>query len=207
MYKEQIKHTMEYVLDIKALAVSIFSAIMAFLYPISGDLYSMLLLFGGNFIFGLIAEYSNGGNWKKEKFWQAIKEALIFFAIVFFIYGIGYVKEQMDVAQQCVSFVSWSLIYYYGTNIARNLKETFPKESTAYMCAAWLYYILSVEFIKNMPYLRNFLKGETPIEAVEKEEEKEKEKEDNPDKPKHDKDKKRNKRKNEIDEKYGPEEI
>lgn len=142
------------------------SAILAFLNPIAGDLYSMLLLFGANVVFGIIADISSGGKWDKKKFWNAIKEALLFFALVFFIFGIGFLKKNISGAQQCVSFVSYSLIYYYGTNICRNMKQLLPDNSIGHKVFSWFYWILSVEFIKKIPGLMQYLQGKNPLEAA-----------------------------------------
>jgi hypothetical protein len=143
------------------------SAMLAFLHPIAGDLYSMLLLFGANVVFGIIADISSGGKWDKKKFWNAIKEALLFFALVFFIFGIGSLKNNVSGAQQCVSFVSYSLIYYYGTNICRNMKQLLPDGSIGHKVFAWFYWILSVEFIKKIPGLMQYLQGKAPLEAAQ----------------------------------------
>lgn len=153
--------------EVRGYIAGVFSAICAFLYPISGDLYSMLILFGVNILFGIIADVTAGKDWDKKKFWNAIKEALLFFALVFFIFGIGSLKHSVSGAQQCVSFVSYSLIYYYGTNICRNMKNILPAKSIGYSVFSWFYWILSVEFIKKIPGLMQYLKGKTPLEAAE----------------------------------------
>lgn len=152
--------------EFRGWVAGLLSAMLAFLTPIAGDLYSMLLLFGANVVFGIIADVSSGGKWEKKKFWNAIKEALLFFALVFFIFGIGSLKNNVSGAQQCVSFVSYSLIYYYGTNICRNMKQLLPDGSIGHKVFAWFYWILSVEFIKKIPGLMQYLQGKAPLEAA-----------------------------------------
>lgn len=153
--------------EVRGYIAGVLSAIFAFLYPISGDLYSMLILFGVNILFGIIADVTCGKEWSKKKFWNAIKEALLFFALVFFIFGIGVLKKSVAGAQQCVSFVSYSLIYYYGTNICRNMKNILPDGSIGYKVFAWFYWILSVEFIKKIPGLMAYLQGKTPVDTAQ----------------------------------------
>ena len=164
---ENMSRIVELFSEFRMWVTGTFSAILAFLNPIAGDLYSMLLLFAANVLFGIIADVSTGKKWDKRKFWNAIKEAILFFALVFFIFGIGALKHNAAGAQQCVSFVSYSLIYYYGTNICRNMKLTLPDSSIGHTVFSWFYWILSVEFIKKIPGLMQYLKGKTPVQAAE----------------------------------------
>lgn len=145
-----------FISELRVWFVGILSAVMAFLSPIEGDVYSMGFLFVGNFFFGLTADILNGGHWEKGKAWNAFKEAGLFFVFVFFIFGIGILKGNPSGAQQCVSFVSYSLIYFYGTNICRNLCRIFREGSTAHNVAQWLYWLLSVEFIKQIPFMQEY---------------------------------------------------
>ena len=50
-----------------------------------------------------------------------------------------------------------SVFYFYGVNILRNIKEILPNSSNGHKVVAFLHYVLSVEFIKNIPYLTNYL--------------------------------------------------
>ena len=92
-----------------------------------------------------------------KKAWRCIVEATIFFALVSFIYFIGEHKGNPEGALQCVSFITYSVFYFYGVNILRNIKEILPNTSNGYKVVAFLHYVLSVEFIKNIPYLTNYL--------------------------------------------------
>lgn len=158
---------MDTLTQIKVFVIGITSAILAFLEPIAGDLSSMLLLFGANALFGIVADIVDNKGWQKEKIKWAFIEALLFFFFVFLIYGIGFMKSNMDGALQCVSFVSYALIYYYGTNIARNMMNILPDESTGHRCFEFIYYILSVEFIRHIPFLSSYLKGKPAAETAE----------------------------------------
>ena len=82
-----------------------FCAMAAFLSPISGDVYSMVLLFAGNVLFGVIADTAQGNKWQWRKMWEAFKHAVVFFSLTFFIYGIVFLMHNEDGAQHCVSFV------------------------------------------------------------------------------------------------------
>lgn len=160
---------MDYFTTVKAVIVGIFSAIMAFLEPLAGDLEAMLILFATNAVFGIIADIVDGRKWDKRKIRMAFVEALLFFLFVFLIFSIGNLKGNMDGALQCVSFVSYSLIYYYGTNICRNMMNVLPDESTGHKCFAFIYYLLSVEFIKKIPFLAQYFKGKSAVDTASEE--------------------------------------
>lgn len=144
--------------QIRTFAVTVLSAVMAFLSPMSADLSIMLILFGCNALFGIMADVVFDKKWSKKKFQWAFVEALLFFLFVLIIYAIGVIKCNMEGALQCVSFVSYALIYYYGTNITRNLMNILPDGNVGHKCFSFMYYILSVEFIKQVPFLNAYLR-------------------------------------------------
>ena len=148
--------------NFKALVVSVIAGLMAYLNPISGDLVSMLTVFMLNFFFGLLAAiFVNDKKFKFKKAWKCVKEATIFFVLVVAIFFIGEKKGNMDGAIQCVSFVTYSVFYFYGVNMLRNIKLLFPQSRTI----AFLYDVLSIEFAKKIPGLSNYLGKEIKNES------------------------------------------
>lgn len=137
--------------------VAIVSSIFAFLQPIANDLYFMLMLFGFNWLCGVVADQVSSKGWNKKKCMWAFFEAFMFFAFVTFIFATGYFKNNMSGALQCVSFVSYTCLYFYSTNICRNMKLIFPENTTAYKVFSFIYYVLSVEFVKKVPFLQSYL--------------------------------------------------
>lgn len=148
--------------NFKALVVCVFTGLMAYLNPISGDLISMLVIFLLNFCFGLLAAIIvNDEEFKFKKAFRCVSEATIFFLLVCAIFFIGKQKGNIDGALQCVSFVSYSVFYFYGVNMLRNLKLLFPNSRAI----AFLYDILSIEFAKKIPGLNNYLGKEVSDES------------------------------------------
>ena len=145
--------------EIKCCIIAIFSAIVAFLQPIAGDIYSMLLLFFANAFFGLLADVLHGEAWNKKKFSRTFVEGVLFLTFVTLIYTIGYFKNNMIGALQCVSFVSYVLIYYYGTNICRNMMLILPNDGLGYKAFAFIYSVLSIEIIKHIPFMQGYIKN------------------------------------------------
>lgn len=138
----------------------ILASILAYLDPITGDLKSLVAIFFINFLFGLL----DGLITKRESFnfkkaFHCIAEAMTFFLLISCIYYIGKNTGQKSAALQCISFVTYSVFYYYGVNILRNLTTLFSN-GRAHKCFAFLYWVMSIEFIKGVPLLSTYLKNE-----------------------------------------------
>jgi len=143
---------------LKSLIVSLLAGLAAYLHPLQGDMYSLISVFVLNFLFGLLAGLlANSECFQFRKAWKCISEAAVFFVMVCAIYFIGEHKGNPEGALQCVSFVTYSIIYFYTVNILRNLKLLLPNGSVGYRVVAWLHWVVSVEFVKNIPYLKEYL--------------------------------------------------
>jgi hypothetical protein len=152
--------------SIKTLFVSIVSAIAAYLRPLDGELETMLAVFFCNCICGLLADIiGRNGGFKFKKAWRCIVESMVFFGLVGFIYFIGDHKGNPSGALQCVSLISYAIIWFYSTNILRNLGIILPNETVGHRCIMFLYYVASVEFVKKIPYLADFIGKEAQDES------------------------------------------
>ena len=144
--------------QIKHIVVTITLAVLAFLKPIECDLYSLLLIFFLNFLFGYLSGMvANNEEFNLRKALRCIGEAAVFFILCCSIYIIGRLKGEMTRAIQCVSFVTYIIIYFYALNVLKNLKKMFKKGTTPWFIVAFLYYVLRVKFIERIPFLSNFL--------------------------------------------------
>lgn len=147
---------------LKSLFVGLVTGIAAYLSPISGDIKSLIALFAINFLFGLLAGLLvNNETFSFKKAFRCVLEAMAFFVLISAIYYIGEQKGNPDGALQCVSFVTYSVFYFYGVNVLRNWKLLCRKGSATYKCVSFIYYIVSVEFIKSVPFLENYKKTES----------------------------------------------
>lgn len=144
--------------------VGVFSSLMAYLNPMTGELQSLLMLFAANFFVGLLTGILvNNESFSFKKAWKCVVECLTFLLLVSCIYFIGERKGEPDGALWCVSAITYAVIYFYSCNILRNLKALFRKESVPHKVVSFLYYLISVEFVKKIPYLNDYLndKGST----------------------------------------------
>lgn len=146
---------MEYV---KSFIISMLSGVLAYLRPIEGDLTSLMIIFGLNFAFGLLAGLLvNKEDFNFKKAWKCIWESCVICVLICSIYSIGENKGNISGALQCISFVCYSAFWFYSVNILRNMKLILPNESAAYKVVSFIHYIVSVEFVKRIPGLTTYL--------------------------------------------------
>ena len=99
-------------------------AVLAYLKPIEGELWSLFLIFFVNFVFGYLSGMiAKGEDFNFKKAFRCIGEATVFFILCTAIYAIGKFKGQEAGALQCVSFITYTIIYFYSTNVLKNLMK------------------------------------------------------------------------------------
>lgn len=144
--------------NIRHLFVGITLAVLAFLKPIEGELLSLVVVFFLNFFFGYVSGMiANHEDFSLKKALRCGAEATVFFVLCCAIYAVGQMKHQPQGALQCVSFVTYVVLYFYGLNILRNLKKIFRHDTAPWQIIAFLYYILRFKFIERIPGLADYL--------------------------------------------------
>ena len=142
---------------LKGVIIGIVSAILAYLTPIYDIILCIGISFAGNFFWGYVA----GMVVQKEPFCLkkakvAIYEALVYASLLACIFTIGEKMDNKDLALRSLSIITWAWIYFYLVNIFKNLARLFPISRGL----AFVYFIISLEFIKHFPYLKAFLEKE-----------------------------------------------
>lgn len=132
-------------------------SILAYLEPIDGELKSLFLVFFLNFIFGYLSGMVKGEDFSLKKALVCIGHAAIFFVLCASVYVIGKAKGQMAGAVQCVSFITYLVLYFYSLNILKNCKKIFKEDTAPWHVVNTLYFILRFKFIEQIPYLRDYL--------------------------------------------------
>ena len=83
-------------------------------------------------------------------------EATVLFVLMSSIFFVGEKIGNPSGAMQCITGIVYALIYFYSVNILRNIKGIFPNSRLI----AFLYMVVSVEFVKKIPYLTMFTEKE-----------------------------------------------
>lgn len=144
--------------------VGIVLAILAYLEPIDGELKSLFMVFFLNFVFGYLSGMVKGEDFSLKKALLCIGHATIFFILCASVYIIGKAKGQMEGSVQCVSFITYLVLYFYSLNILRNCKKIFKDGTAPWHVVNTLYFILRFKFIEQLPYLKNYLDMQTEKE-------------------------------------------
>lgn len=143
---------------IKDIVVGVVLALLAYLKPIEGELSSLMIVFTLNFIFGYLSGMiAKGENFELKKAVVCIGHATVFFVLCAAVYVIGRFKGQMEGSVQCVSFISYLVLWFYGCNILKNLKLIFKKGTPPWYVVSFLYYLMRFRFIDKIPYLSEYL--------------------------------------------------
>lgn len=146
----------------KSVVIGIVTAVLAYLRPIEGEMWSLFLIFLLNFAFGYLSGMvANGEEFEFRKAFKCICEATVFSVLCVAIYALGKLKGQEAGSLQCVSFITYTIIYFYGLNILKNLKKVFQRETAPWMVVAFLYYVLRFKFIERIPFLSDYMNIKT----------------------------------------------
>lgn len=143
---------------LKDVIIGVFFAILAYLKPIEGELSSLIIVFTLNFVFGYLSGMiAKGEDFEFKKAIVCIGHAAVFFVLCAAVYVIGRFKGQMEGSVQCVSFISYSILWFYGCNILKNLKQIFKRDTPPWYVVSFIYYLMRFKFIEKIPYLSYYL--------------------------------------------------
>ena len=154
---------------IRNLFITITSVLIGYFAPLKDIVFVIFFVFLLNCIFGLVAGVCvQGEKFSLKKFFRCIMETLVFYVIVLSIFVVGEKMGNQDGALQCISGVVYAIIYFYSVNILRNTHKLLPKSKVV----SFLYYVLSFEVIKKIPYLQQFQEKKDEVEEAIKMEDK-----------------------------------
>ena len=152
---------------IRNLIVTLCSILFGYFSPLRNIVFVIFFVFLLNCLFGLVAGVGvEGEKFNLKKFFRCILETLVFYVIVLSIYLVGEKMGNEQGALQCISGVVYAVSYFYAVNILRNMHTIFPENRWV----KFLFYVLSFEVIKKIPYLQQFQERKDEVdEKIEKE--------------------------------------
>lgn len=139
--------------ELKNLLVTLCSVTLAYFAPLNDMVFIIFFIFLINMMAGMISGIVvNNEPFNNKKFFRCLMETFVFYVIVLCIYVIGEKLGNVGGAMQCITGVVYAILYFYGTNILRNLNQLFPDSKAL----AFIYYVVSFEVVKKIPYLQQF---------------------------------------------------
>lgn len=146
---------------VKNMVISVTSVMVGYFAPLKNIVFVIFFIFLMNCLFGLIAGIGvQNEKFDLKKFFRCVMETFVFYMIVLSIYLVGEKMGNPSGAIQCISGVTYAIIYFYSVNILRNANKLFP----ANKCIKFLFYIVSFEVIKKIPYMQNYLANAAEVE-------------------------------------------
>jgi len=130
-----------------------FQAVFA---AIHNDIYTMLILLLLDFIAGLACDLAKGNSFSKHKFAKSFEALFLISGTWFFIYAIGWFKGAATQSAQAVNYLVWVCIYFYSSNICRNLRDCFTAGSPAYRLFDFIYFLVSFEFANKLKLIEKY---------------------------------------------------
>lgn len=156
---------------LKSVLVTALCAVLAFFAPIANLIFAVFIIFLLNCIAGIITDVvTDNKSFDLKKFFHCLFETMVFYVIIMAVYVIGDKLLNLAGAIQCSTVIVYAILYFYGTNILRNCAKLFPDSKTL----KFMYYVLSFEIIKKLPYMEKFKEKEAEVtkELQDKEEDK-----------------------------------
>lgn len=145
---------------LKSAMVTALCAILAFFAPIANLIFAVFIIFLLNCIAGIVADVvTDSKSFDLKKFFHCLFETMVFYVIIMAVYVIGDKLLNLAGAIQCSTVIVYAILYFYGANILRNCAKLFPDSKTI----KFMYYVLSFEIIKKIPYMDRFKEKEAEV--------------------------------------------
>lgn len=152
---------------IKNLLVTVSSVLIGYFAPLSQIAFVICFIFFLNCLFGLVAGIGvEGEKFSLKKWFRCLLETMVFYVIVLSIYLVGEKMGNPSGAIQCISGVTYAIIYFYTVNILRNAHKILPTSNVI----KFLFYVLSFEVLKKIPYLQQYTENVAAVEQRIKQE-------------------------------------
>lgn len=143
--------------NIKNLIVGTGTILVAYFAPIQDMIFCIFFVFLLNFMTGLISGIRiSNEKFNLRKFFRCIIESLVYYSLVAAIFVVGDHMDNKEGALQCITGITYAIIYFYTVNGLRNLHLLMPQSKGL----GFIYYVVSLEGVKRIPYLENYMKKE-----------------------------------------------
>lgn len=142
-----------------------FSSMIFYFTPIHGLIIGLSISFFVSFAFGILAgilKQDEQVDLKKAS--RAFSELATYFMIIAALFVIGDKMQDGGWVYEILSAITWGMIYFYVANWTKNMKRLFPSSRGI----AFLNFVLGLEFLKRIPYLKDFVDQENKEKEKEK---------------------------------------
>lgn len=142
--------------DIRGYLIGTIWTFLSLLVPIRDFMIAMMVLFGLNLVFGIVAAVFNGEEWSWKKFGMFFVCCAVFFVTVAALFIIGHFLHSDTEALFCVKWVCIAATYLFTTNILKNLRRMLVPDTPFYKLVEYAYYALTLGFVEKFPMFKKY---------------------------------------------------
>jgi len=97
-------------------------------------------------------------NWKK--FMKAFIEMAIYLFLTNMLFALGDQMNNKAEVMRVLNITTWGMVAFYIINILKNVTRLCPGDSPGAKLFRYIYFLLSLEFVKKLPHMRDFQKND-----------------------------------------------
>jgi len=151
---------------IKLFLVTAISGLIAYIEPVHSAMVALIFVFSIDIVCGIFKVlFVCKKRIKPKKILASFIYVAIYLSIIASVYIIG---VNMDDASEAIfvdKFITYVFIYFYITNILKNLKALVPKSKAI----SFLDYVFHLEMLKRIPNLSEYLNKDKNKEQAQEE--------------------------------------
>lgn len=120
-----------------------------------------IILWAVNVVVGYIAGMViNDEKLDWKKFMRAFLEMGIYLFLANMLFAISDQMNNREDILKGLNVTTWGLIAFYVINVLKNVTRLLPGNSPGAKLFRYMYFLLSLEFVKKLPHMRDFQKSE-----------------------------------------------
>lgn len=156
---------------IKTAVATYVGALAAYLQPVHNAMVLLLIFAALDIVFGVVSGIAvSRERFSFKKFILSACYLLVYLGIVVLVYAVGRYQGDMDESLYVVKVITYVFIYFYSSNILKNLHQLMPDNPVI----KFLDYFIGLQFSKKVALLDDFIKKEAaeekswegPVQAV-----------------------------------------
>ena len=144
--------------SLKAFFSVVLSALLAIFNPLFNPIILLAILFAVDVAAGIISDkIINNEDFSFKKFFKSVLFLFFYVMIIGIMYLACYLQNDLEQGALILKTVTYVCAYFYFSNIAKNLHQSYPTNRFF----AFLYFVLSLDLVtKKIPILNKFLEKE-----------------------------------------------
>lgn len=157
--------------QLRLIVVTVISTLLGMITPTNGFVLALIIMSSWNIWCGMRADgvvIHTCKNFNKKKFRGALKELLLYIAIIYIIHSVMVMCGDKAIALYAVKSITYVFAYVYLQHSFRNLTIAYPNN-----LAIWvIYLVIRLEFKRAMPsHIKPIIEQYEQKKAKQKEEE------------------------------------